>query len=58
MKSIITLILFIGSAIANAQNAYEYVPGSAQIVFSMNIEQLSNKSGDINYLKYLKKIRS
>lgn len=56
MKSIITLILFIGSAIANAQNAYEYVPGSAQIVFSMNIEQLSKKSGEINYLKYLKPI--
>lgn len=54
MKLIYTLIFLAVSAIANAQNAYDYVPASAQIVFSMNLEQLNKKSGDINYLKYLK----
>ena len=54
MKLIYTLIFLAVSAIANAQNAYDYVPASAQIVFSMNIEQLNKKSGDINYLKYLR----
>jgi hypothetical protein len=56
MKSIVTIIFIALSAIANAQNAYDYVPGSAQMVFSMNVEQLNKKSGDINYLKYLKPI--
>ncbi len=56
MKLIYALIFLALSFVANAQNAYDYVPSSAQIVFSMNIEQLNKKSGDINYLKYLKPI--
>jgi hypothetical protein len=56
MKLIYTLLLLTVSHISNAQNAYDYVPASAQIVFSMNLEQLNKKSGDINYLKYLKPI--
>ena len=54
MKLIYTLLFLTISLISNAQNAYDYVPASAQIVFSMNLEQLNKKSGDINYLKYLK----
>ena len=56
MKLIYTLLFLTISLISNAQNAYDYVPASAQIVFSMNLEQLNKKSGDINYLKYLKPI--
>lgn len=56
MKLLYTLLFLALSLISNAQNAYEYVPASAQIVFSMNLEQLNKKSGDIDYLKYLKPI--